>query len=232
MKIHGLQKMTLLDFPGKVACTVFLGGCDLRCPFCHNAELIDGTAPAVMEEEELLAFLKKRQGLLEGVAITGGEPLLRGQELTELLGKIRDLGYPVKLDTNGTHPDRLRALLDAGLVSYVAMDVKNSPEKYAVTCGMKAMDLSPVRESVSLLMEGRTDYEFRTTTIAELHDAESFRRIGEWIAGAKRYFLQKFTDRDTVPFEGFHAPSDEEMKQYRDIVRATVPAAELRGVEE
>lgn len=232
MKIHGLQKMTLLDFPGKVACTVFLGGCDLRCPFCHNAELIDGTAPAVMEEEELLAFLKKRRGLLEGVAITGGEPLLRGQELTELLGKIRDLGYPVKLDTNGTHPDRLRALLEAGLVSYVAMDVKNSPEKYAVTCGMKAMDLSPVRESVSLLMEGRTDYEFRTTTIAELHDAESFRRIGEWIAGAKRYFLQKFTDRDTVPFEGFHAPSDEEMKQYRDIVRATVPAAELRGVEE
>ena len=232
MKIHGLQKMTLLDFPGKVACTVFLGGCDLRCPFCHNAELIDGTAPAVMEEEELLAFLKKRQGLLEGVAITGGEPLLRGQELTELLEKIRDLGYPVKLDTNGTHPDRLRALLDAGLVSYVAMDVKNSPEKYAVTCGMKVLDLSPVRESVSLLMEGRTDYEFRTTTIAELHDAESFRRIGEWIAGAKRYFLQKFTDRDTVPFEGFHAPSDEEMKRYRDIVRATVPAAELRGVEE
>ena len=232
MKIHGLQKMTLLDFPGRVACTVFLGGCDMRCPFCHNAELIDGSAPAVMEEEELLAFLRKRQGLLEGVAITGGEPLLRGQELTELLGKIRDLGYPVKLDTNGTHPDRPRALLDAGLVSYVAMDVKNSPEKYAVTCGMKVLDLSPVRESVSLLMEGRTDYEFRTTTIAELHDAESFRRIGEWIAGAKRYFLQKFTDRDTVPFEGFHAPSDEEMKQYRDIVRATVPAAELRGVEE
>ena len=232
MKIHGLQKMTLLDFPGKVACTVFLGGCDLRCPFCHNAELIDGTAPAVMEEEELLAFLKKRQGLLEGVAITGGEPLLRGQELTELLGKIRDLGYPVKLDTNGTHPDRLRALLDAGLVSYVAMDIKNSPEKYALTCGMEVLDLSPVRESVSLLMEGRTDYEFRTTTIAELHDAESFRKIGEWIAGAKRYFLQKFTDRDTVPFEGFHAPSDGEMKQYRDIVRATVPAAELRGVEE
>ena len=232
MKIHGLQKMTLLDFPGKVACTVFLGGCDLRCPFCHNAELIDGTAPAVMEEEELLAFLKKRQGLLEGVAITGGEPLLRGQELTELLEKIRDLGYPVKLDTNGTHPDRLRALLDAGLVSYVAMDIKNSPEKYALTCGMEVLDLSPVRESVSLLMEGRTDYEFRTTTIAELHDAESFRKIGEWIAGAKRYFLQKFTDRDTVPFEGFHAPSDGEMKQYRDIVRATVPAAELRGVEE
>ena len=229
MKIHGLQKMTLLDFPGKVACTVFLGGCDLRCPFCHNAELIDGTAPAVMEEEELLAFLKKRQGLLEGVAVTGGEPLLRGDDLTRLAEKIRELGYPLKLDTNGTHPERLRKLIDAGLVSYVAMDIKNSPEKYAETCGLQQMDLTPVRESVSLLKEGRTDYEFRTTTIDELHDAESFRRIGEWIRGAKRYYLQKFTDRDTVPFDGFHAPGDEKMERYLAIAREYVPEAEIRG---
>ena len=152
MKIHGLQKMTLLDFPGKVACTVFLGGCDLRCPFCHNAELIDGTAPAVMDEEELLAFLKKRQGLLEGVAVTGGEPLLRGTELVSLAEKIRDLGYPLKLDTNGTHPERLARLTEAGLVSYVAMDIKNSPDRYAETSGLEKMDLGPVRESVSLLM--------------------------------------------------------------------------------
>ncbi len=230
MKIHGLQKMTLLDFPGKVACTVFLGGCDLRCPFCHNAELIDGTAPAVMEEEELLAFLKKRKGLLEGVAITGGEPLLRGEELIILAEKIRELGYPLKLDTNGTHPDRLRRLADAGLVSYVAMDIKNSPERYAETSGLETMDLGPVRESVSLLMEGKTDYEFRTTTVAELHDEESFRKIGEWIRGAKRYYLQKFTDRDTVPFEGFHAPADSEMERYLEIMKAFVPAAELRGI--
>jgi len=229
MKIHGLQKMTLLDFPGKVACTVFLGGCDLRCPFCHNAELIDGTAPAVMEEEELLAFLKKRQGLLEGVAVTGGEPLLRGDDLTRLAEKIRELGYPLKLDTNGTHPERLRKLIDAGLVSYVAMDIKNSPEKYAETCGLQQMDLTPVRESVSLLKEGRTDYEFRTTTMDELHDAESFRKIGEWIRGAKRYYLQKFTDRDTVPFEGFHAPGDEKMERYLAITREYVPEAEIRG---
>ena len=221
--------MTLLDFPGKVACTVFLGGCDLRCPFCHNAELIDGTAPAVMEEEELLAFLKKRQGLLEGVAVTGGEPLLRGDDLTRLAEKIRELGYPLKLDTNGTHPERLRKLIDAGLVSYVAMDIKNSPEKYAETCGLQQMDLTPVRESVSLLKEGRTDYEFRTTTIDELHDAESFRRIGEWIRGAKRYYLQKFTDRDTVPFDGFHAPGDEKMERYLAIAREYVPEAEIRG---
>ena len=231
MKIHGLQKMTLLDFPGRVACTVFLGGCDLRCPFCHNAELIDGTAPAVMDDEELLAFLKKRKGLLEGVAVTGGEPLLRGEELVTLAEKIRDLGYPLKLDTNGTHPERLRRLIDLGLVSYVAMDIKNDPERYALTSGLESMDLAPVRESVSLLTEGRTDYEFRTTTIAEFHDGDSFRRIGEWIRGAKRYYLQKFTDRDTVPFEGFHAPSDDEMRRYLEIARVYVPSAELRGVD-
>ena len=231
MKIHGLQKMTLLDFPGRVACTVFLGGCDLRCPFCHNAELIDGTAPAVMETDELLAFLKKRQGLLDGVAVTGGEPLLRGKELTELAERIRDLGYPLKLDTNGTHPERLRELIDRGLIAYAAMDIKNSPERYAQTCGLETMDLGPVRESAALLMEGRTAYEFRTTVVAELHDAESFRGIGEWIRGAQRYYLQKFMDRDTVPFEGFHAPEDEEMRTYREIMIPFVENTQLRGVE-
>ena len=231
MKIHGLQKMTLLDFPGRVACTVFLGGCDMRCPFCHNAELIDGTAPAVMDDTELLAFLKKRQGLLEGVAVTGGEPLLRGEELVTLAERIRDLGYPLKLDTNGTHPDRLARLTEAGLVSYVAMDIKNDPDRYAAASGLETIDLNPIRESVSLLMNGKTEYEFRTTTVAELHDGESFRKIGEWIRGAKRYYLQKFTDRDTVPFGGFHAPSDGKMREYLEIVRKFVPAAELRGMD-
>lgn len=231
MKIHGLQKMTLLDFPGKVACTVFLGGCDMRCPFCHNAELIDGTAPAVMEEEELLAFLKKRTGLLEGVAITGGEPLLRDDTIV-LMEKIRDLGYPVKLDTNGTHPDRLRKILDRELAAYVAMDIKNSPDRYAVTAGLEKLDLASVRESVSLLMEGRTDYEFRTTVVAELHDGDSFRGIGEWIRGARRYYLQRFTDRDTVPFGGFHAPEDAKMLEYAAIAREYVPSAVIRGMDD
>ena len=229
MKIHGLQKMTLLDFPGRVACTVFLGGCDMRCPFCHNAELIDGSAPPVMEEEELLAFLKKRQGLLEGVAITGGEPLLR-PDIISLAEKIRDLGYPMKLDTNGTHPDRLREIIDRGLAAYVAMDIKNSPDRYAVTAGVDTLDMGKIRESVSLLMEGRTDYEFRTTVVAELHDADSIRGIGEWIRGAKRYYLQKFTDRDTVPFGGFHAPADNEMRAYAEIAREYVPSVKLRGM--
>ena len=229
MKIHGLQKMTLLDFPGRVACTVFLGGCDMRCPFCHNAELIDGSAPPVMDEEELLAFLKKRKGLLDGVAVTGGEPLLR-PDVISLAEKIRDLGYPLKLDPNGPHPDRLREIIDRGLAAYVAMDIKNSPERYAVTAGLETMDLAPVRESVSLLMEGRTDYEFRTTVVAELHDADSFRGIGDWIRGAKRYYLQQFTDRDTVPFEGFHAPAEDEMCEYLRIAREYVPAAKIRGM--
>ena len=230
MKIHGLQKMTLLDYPGKVACTVFFGGCDMRCPFCHNAELLDGTAPAVMEEDELLAFLKKRQGLLEGVAFTGGEPLLQ-KDLPALAAKIRELGYPVKLDTNGTHPERLERMIRDGLVQYVAMDIKNSPERYAETAGVPGMDLAPVRESVSLLLRENCDYEFRTTAVAEFHDDRSFELIGQWIGGAKRYFLQKFTDRETVPFAGLHAPSDDQMRHWAEMLRPYIPSTALRGVD-
>lgn len=230
MKIHGLQKMTLLDFPGRVACTVFFGGCDMRCPFCHNAELLDGSAPPVMDDEELIAFLRKRQGLLDGVAFTGGEPLLQ-KDLPALAGKIRELGYPVKLDTNGTHPDRLGSMIRDGLVQYVAMDIKNCPERYAETAGLDSIDLGPIRESVALLMEGRVDYEFRTTVVAELHDDDSFNGIGQWIQGAEKYFLQRFTDRDTVPFGGFHSPSEEQMERWAGIVRPYVPAVALRGVD-
>ena len=228
MKIHGLQKMTLLDFPGKVACTVFLGGCDLRCPFCHNSELISAAAPAIMESDELLDFLKKRQGLLDGVAFTGGEPLLRN-DLPELFSEIKSLGYPIKLDTNGGHPERLQRMLDQHLVDYVAMDVKNSAEKYAVTVGLPEIDLAPFRESMALLKSGKTDYEFRTTVIAEYHDESSFRGIAELIRGAKRYFLQPFTDRDTVIERGLHAPDDAALKNYLEIVQPHVEKAEIRG---
>ncbi|MDO4867587.1 MAG: anaerobic ribonucleoside-triphosphate reductase activating protein [Clostridia bacterium] len=230
MKIHGLQKMTLLDFPGRVACTVFLGGCDFRCPFCHNFELVDGSAPAIMEDGELFAFLEKRRGLLDGVAITGGEPCLR-PDLPDLLRRIRALGYGVKLDTNGTHPALLKAILDEGLADYVAMDVKNSPEKYAQTVGLEAVDLAPIRESVRLLLSGGVDYEFRTTVVDELHAAADFEAIGAWIAGARRYFLQSFTDRDSVPFGNLHAPSREKLEQYLGIARRHVPDSALRGVD-
>lgn len=164
MNINGLQKLTLLDFPGKVACTVFLAGCDLRCPYCHNSELWSANAPAVMDDNELMAFLEKRRGMLDGVAFTGGEALLR-PELPELIAKIKALGYAVKLDTNGTSPDKLRGLIEAELIDYVAMDIKNDPARYAATCGKKEMDLTPIRESVALLLEGRVPYEFRTTVV-------------------------------------------------------------------
>jgi len=230
MRIHGLQKMTLLDFPGRVACTVFLGGCDFRCPFCHNFELADGSARPVMDEGELLGFLEKRKGLLDGVAITGGEPCLH-PGLPELMGKLKAMGYAVKLDTNGMHPDRLAAILGKGLADYVAMDIKNSPEKYAQTAGVESLDLAPIRRSVALLMNGDVDYEFRTTVVDELHEAADFEAIGAWIAGAKRWFMQPFTDRDTVPFEGLHAPSKEKMEAWLGIMRRYVPESRLRGAD-
>lgn len=230
MKLHGLQKMTLLDFPGRVACTVFLGGCDFRCPFCHNYELVDGSAPPIMEDSELFAFLEKRRGLLDGVAITGGEPCLR-PELPDFMRRIRDMGYGVKLDTNGTHPALLRTILEEGLADYVAMDIKNRPEKYAQTVGLPAVDLAPVRESVSLLMHGGIEYEFRTTVVDEFHEADDFEAIGAWIAGARHYFLQAFTDRDSVPFGNLHAPSAEKLREYAAIARRHVPDTRLRGVD-
>ena len=230
MRIHGLQKMTLLDFPGRVACTVFLGGCDFRCPFCHNFELVDGSAPAIMDDEALFAFLQKRKGLLDGVAVTGGEPCLR-KDLPELLERIKAMGFAVKLDTNGAHPEMLRSLIDRGLVDYVAMDIKNSPDHYARTCGLQHVDLSPIRESVKLLMQGRVDYEFRTTVVDELHAAKDFEEIGAWLSGARRYFIQSFTNRDSVPFGNLHAPTPEKLREYAAIVGKFVPDTSLRGVE-
>ena len=229
MDIQGLQKMTLLDYPGKVACTVFLGGCDLRCPFCHNSGLVAGPMPAALDDGALLAFLDKRRGLLDGVCVTGGEPLLR-PELPQLLSRIKELGYPVKLDTNGGRPERLRALLEAGLVDYVAMDIKNSPERYGETAGVPGLDLAPFRESVSLLLWGTVDYEFRTTVVREFHDADSFRAIGPWIAGARRYFLQSFVDRDSVLQAGLHPWDRETLASFGDLVRPYVEQVELRGV--
>lgn len=230
MKIHGLQKMTLLDFPGRVACTVFLGGCDFRCPFCHNFELVDGTAQPLMDEAELLAFLEKRRGLLDGVAFTGGEPCLH-RDLPDLLERIRSMGFATKLDTNGCHPELLREILDRGLVDYVAMDVKNSPAKYAATCGVERVDMDAIRRSIALLMGSGVDYEFRTTVVKELHEAADFEEIGRMIRGARRYFLQCFTDRDTVPDRTLHAPSAEDLRRYADVVRPYVHDTQLRGVD-
>ena len=231
MQIQGLQKMTLLDYPGRVACTVFLGGCDFRCPFCHNFELVEGPLPEALSEEEFFAFLDKRHGLLDGVAITGGEPCLR-KDLPAFLARIHEAGYPVKLDTNGNHPLLLGQLLDDGLVDYVAMDIKNSPEKYALTIGLPTIDLAPIDESIKLLLASDIDCEFRTTVVHPLHEAADFEKIGAWIAGAKRYYLQAFADRDTVPDRTLRAPSADDMGKYRDIACRYVETAEVRGIDE
>lgn len=230
MDINGIQKLTLLDYPGKVACTVFIAGCDLRCPFCHNSELWTGSAPAVMDDAELLDFLRKRKGMLEGVCITGGEPTLR-KELYDLLRDIKALGYSVKLDSNGFHPGALKRLVSDGLVDYIAMDIKNDPARYAVTSGLEELDLNPVYESIALLKESGVGYEFRTTVVKELHDADSFVNIGRMIEGAERYYLQPFTDRDTVRFAGFHAPEKDEMTAYLNAVKPFVKHAEIRGMD-
>jgi pyruvate formate lyase activating enzyme len=233
MRIAGLQKCTLLDYPGKVACTVFLPGCNFRCPFCHNYELAE-SPETLMDSAELLAFLRKRQGLLEGVCITGGEPTLQ-PELPQLLRDIRELGFSVKLDTNGYRPEALRPLLEEKLVDYVAMDLKNGPEDYAATCGLGSMELGRIEESVQLLLEGETDYELRTTVCKPLHSAETIASMAKWMGKisekrVKRLFLQPFVDRDTVPFDGFSAPEKAELEEFRRILSAAAEHVEIRGI--
>ena len=233
MKLYGLQKMTLLDFPGRVACTVFLNGCSFRCPWCHNYELAVESAEPVMEEDEFFAFLKKRVGLLEGVAVTGGEPCL-SPELPAFLRKVREMGFLTKLDTNGAHPDMLEQILREGLADYVAMDIKNSPGKYLLTAGLAGNAealLGKIRRSIGLIMELAPDYEFRTTVISQFHEEKDFAEIGEMIRGAKRYFLQSFTDRDTVPYGGLGAPGADELQRFAAQVRRFVPDVQTRGTD-
>ena len=233
MKINGLQKLTLLDYPGHVACTVFLSGCNWRCPFCHNASLAVGSAGDVMEEDEFFAFLSGRRRILDGVAITGGEPLLR-PDIAGFAAKIKELGFKVKLDTNGTRPDRLREMIDSGVVDYVAMDIKNSPGKYPVTTGSAvndaAGDLALVKESAAILMSGVVEYEFRTTVVHELHEKDDFIKIGEWLRGAEKYFLQQFRDSGEIISPGLTSPTAEEMAAFADAVRPYIPSVFLRGV--
>ena len=232
MYINGLQKLTLLDYPGKVACTVFFAGCNFRCPFCHNGSLV--LTPGLAEqipEETLLSFLKKRQGILEGVCFTGGEPLLQ-RELPALMEKVRSLGYSVKLDTNGWFPRQLRAAADAGLVDYVAMDIKNAPALYRMTAGVPTLDLAAVEESKDYLLSGVVDYEFRTTVVKGLHTEQSLRGAAEWIRGAKAWFLQQYKDSgNIIENYGLSAFSDEEMRSLCKAVQEIIPVAALRGVE-
>lgn len=231
MQISGLQKLTLLDYPGTVACTIFTAGCNFRCPFCHNAMLVlpEQIEETSLSEDEVLKFLKKRQGVLEGVAVTGGEPLLHA-DMPQLLRKIKDLGYKIKLDTNGSNPKLLREIVEAGLVDRVAMDIKNSPEMYPETVGCR-VDMAAVEESKDFLLSGTVDYEFRTTVVKGIHTEESLIEAAKWIAGAKEYYLQQFKDSgNLIKPDELTAFDEKEMHALADAVRKYVPAVEVRGV--
>ena len=231
MLVSGLQKLTLLDYPGKVACTVFTGGCNFRCPFCHNSALVlpdrlahDSSA------EQVLAFLRKRVGVLDGVAVTGGEPLLH-PDIADFLKEIKAMGFLVKLDTNGSFPDRLIGIVEAGLADRVAMDIKNAPALYAKTVGLERFDLAGVTKSKDFLLEGRVDYEFRTTVVRGLHTEESLLAAAEWIRGAREYYLQQYKDSGAIlDAEGLGAFDADEMHRLADAVREIIPTVEVRGV--
>ncbi len=229
MIINGFQKLTLLDFPGHVACTVFTGGCNFRCPFCHNASLVMGEAGEKYEEDEILAYLKKRKGILDGVAISGGEPLLQ-KDIIQFMKKVKDLGFKIKLDTNGSFPEKLSEIIDSGLCDYIAVDIKNSPNKYAETVGRMGYTAERIEETIKLLASGNIPYEFRTTVVKELHDENDIAEIGRWISGCDRWYLQSFVDSGDLICSDMHGVDADIMKQYIEIARKYVSSACLRGV--
>ncbi len=230
MKIHGFNKLTLLDYPEKVAATIFLGHCNFRCPFCQNGGLVlNPEGEPELPMEDVMKVLKKRRGLLDGVCITGGEPTLH-PDLKDFIADIKGLGYAVKLDTNGSRPQVIKSLAEQGLIDYVAMDIKNGPTRYGETAGVKHLDFSCIEESVEFLKSGVVDYEFRTTVARELHGEEDFREIGEWIAGCRRYFLQGYQESGQVIRPVFTSYTRDEMERFRGILLEKMDFVEIRGV--
>ena len=232
MKIHGYSQLTLLDYPGHIACTVFCGHCNFRCPFCHNASLVlHADEQPVISEEKIFSHLSKRRGMLEGVAITGGEPTLH-KDLPDFIRRIKEeTGLAVKLDTNGTNPDMLSALIKDRLIDFAAMDIKTSPGRYALAAGLKELDMDSIFRSVDILMGSEIEYEFRTTVVDEIHHDEDFHAIGEWIKGARAYYLQCYKDSgDLIAPDGLHAPSKEKLEHLREIMLPFVPNTQIRGI--
>lgn len=231
MKLCGLQKTTLLDFPGHVAATVFLGGCNFRCPFCHNSGLLGNETESTFTKEDILNFLKKRKGILEGVCITGGEPTLE-EDLEPFIEEIRDLGYLIKLDTNGYQPDVLKALVLHGLLDYVAMDIKAGRGNYSKAAGVCSLKIKNIEESAAFLMSGTIPYEFRTTAVKGIHGPHDFQDIGRWLAGCSHYYLQNFADSDQVLCPGFQSFSKKELEEFLSILKPFIPNAMLRGIDD
>ena len=231
MKIEALQKLTLLDYPGKMAATVFTYGCNLRCPFCHNALLVTEESAGGIDTEEVLSFLSKRKGMLEGVCVTGGEPLLQ-PDIENFLKAIKDMGFMVKLDTNGTLPKKLKDIVRKGLVDYVAMDIKNCRDKYALTSGKTCMDLTAIDESIKFLLSGEIEAEFRTTVVKNFHTEEDLLKITDWISGADRYFLQQFVDSGNLIDQSLEGHSDQALTAIYKQVKRKLPVTKLRGISE
>lgn len=230
MNIQGFQKMTLLDFPGHVAATVFTGGCNFRCPFCHNASIVTGPSSPAFSEEEIFQYLSARKKMLDGICITGGEPLLN-RDIELFIRKVRDLGLKVKLDSNGSFPDTLEKLTGEGLVDYVAMDIKNCREKYQMTVDVPNFSLENIERSIEILKKGRTDFEFRTTVVDEFHTPDDIEKIGQWLQGDCRYFLQSFKDSGDIIKEGLHAASRERLYEMLEKAKKYLPEAKIRGIE-
>lgn len=231
MQIFGFNKTTLLDFPEHVACTVFTGGCNFRCPFCQNGDLVlHGGSLPVLDEEEVFRVLRKRKGILTGVCVTGGEPTLQ-RDLDVFLSRVKELGYLVKLDSNGYRPEVLQSLCERGLVDYFAMDIKSSPENYARTAGVKELDMGLIRKSVDFIRSCGLDYEFRTTVVRELHSSGDFLSIGEWLKGCKAYFLQSYVESEGVICKEFSSYSKEELEEFVMLLKPYIDNVSLRGVD-
>lgn len=230
MHIGGIQKLTLLDYPDRTSCTIFTVGCNYRCPFCHNAPIIqEQHSVQEIALSEIMEFLKKRKGLLDGVCISGGEPLLQ-EGLVNFLEEIKALSFSVKVDTNGSNPKKLKQLIDSNLVDYIAMDVKNAPDRYGQTIGINGYAFEPIKESISLLLSSDIPYEFRTTVVREFHTSGDILSIARWIEGARGYYLQSFVDSGNVLTSGLNGYSKEDMQHFKNLVRPLVPSVELRGI--
>ena len=230
MKICGFQKLTLLDYPGKTAATVFTGGCNFRCPFCHNGDLVlSHSAMDEITQDEIFSVLERRKGFLDGVCVTGGEPLM-WQDTEDFLKKIKDMGYLVKLDTNGSYPERLERIIKSGSIDYIAMDIKNSLSSYPKTVGLESFDIESVKKSVEVINSSALDHEYRTTLVKNLHTEKDMEEIGKWLEGEKKYFLQAFVMSDNVIDKSMSGFEKEELEKMLKIVKKYIPTAEIRGM--
>lgn len=230
MNICGYQKTTLLDYPGHVACTIFTGGCNFRCPFCHNADLLITSSSNLISEEEIFAFLKKRKNILSGICITGGEPTLQ-TDLTQFIEQVRTLGYKIKLDTNGYRPEIISDLINKNLLDYIAMDIKAGFSNYAKVCGIQNLSIDTIKKSISIIESSNIDYEFRTTVVKELHSEQDFAEISEMISPKSPYYIQSFKDSGNILTPGLSACGADTLNHYLSIVKEKNSNTFLRGIE-